>query len=111
MTGIDDLPPMQYLIIDVLIARHRTGETCWTLPAGPAYRRALDALAAAGLVRYKSGPVERTFLVWPAAAALPTDGEGGADGGYVSPLEAELVKARAMIDAYRLVFTDLERGS
>jgi DNA-binding MarR family transcriptional regulator len=58
----DALPLTQYLVMETLAARHRTGETHWTFPtkATPAVRRLEDV----GLVRWKSGIVERTILVW-----------------------------------------------
>lgn len=47
---VDRLPATQYLILDVLAARHRTGEPFWTFPAR--MRRALEALTAAGMVTF-----------------------------------------------------------
>jgi hypothetical protein len=44
----DSLPPTQYLVLEVLAARHRTGETTWSFPTS--VERALLALQSAGLV-------------------------------------------------------------
>ncbi|WP_422744289.1 hypothetical protein ACN27B_08560 [Micromonospora sp. WMMD754] len=71
----DDLPPTQYLILEVLAARHRTGETLWTFPAK--LRPHMDALANLGLIGWKSGITEGTIRAWLteqglAAAISPT---------------------------------------
>ena len=58
----EDLPPTQYLMMEVLAARFRLGENCWTFPASQ--RRIADELEGKGLVHQKSGIVERTILVW-----------------------------------------------
>lgn len=44
----DTLPPTQLLILEVLAARYRTGETTWSFPTS--LERALLALQSAGLV-------------------------------------------------------------
>lgn len=51
----DALPPTQYLIMEVLAARHRLGEPYWTFPNRvlPAIR----ALEKADLAWSRSGPV------------------------------------------------------
>jgi hypothetical protein len=59
---VDTLPPTQYLVMDVLAARWRTGEQCWTFPARLA--ATMGALAAAGLIEWKAGVVERTVMAW-----------------------------------------------
>lgn len=55
------LPPTQYLILEVLAARHRLGETWWPFPTR--MQPAIDALAEAGLVHTMDGNVERTVRV------------------------------------------------
>lgn len=75
----DELPPTQYLILEVLAARYRTGETVWTFPAK--LRPQMEALERAGLIRWKSGVVYGTVLAWfteqgQSASISPT---------YVSP--------------------------
>ncbi len=55
---VDTLPPTQYLILDVLGARHRLGETLWPFPStlGPALR----GLEQLGLLWTMHGSVENT---------------------------------------------------
>lgn len=84
---MDDLPPTEYLILEVLAARWRVGERVWTFPTR--VNRALDSLAGKGLVGWKSGVVERTSLAWL------TDG-GRAEmlsDTYETPTVAEAVAA------------------
>lgn len=57
-----ELPPTQYLMMEVLAARYRLGENYWTFPSS--HRRIADELESKGLVYQKSGRVERTILVW-----------------------------------------------
>lgn len=47
---VDSLPPTQYLILDVLAARYRTGEHVWTFPTMPAIVAAARRLERLGLV-------------------------------------------------------------
>jgi hypothetical protein len=56
---VDSLPPTQYLILDVLAARWRTGETLWTFPSR--LRPAVRALAELGLVHEMHGITEGTI--------------------------------------------------
>jgi hypothetical protein len=58
----DELPPVRYLIMEVLAARYRTGETTWTFPSR--LRRSLEALAGLGLIGCKSGVAPRTYIAW-----------------------------------------------
>ncbi|MEW2474627.1 hypothetical protein AB0875_12630 [Micromonospora gifhornensis] len=58
----DHLPPTQYLILEVLAARHRLGETTWTFPSR--FRAVLHALADAGLIGWKSGVAPRSYIAW-----------------------------------------------
>lgn len=60
----DALPPTQYLLLEVLAARHRTGEHLWTFPARPAIRAAVDQLARLGLVGWKGGIEPKTIRAW-----------------------------------------------
>lgn len=60
--AVDDLPPTQYLIMEVLAARHRTGEHTWTFPTR--LRPHLRHLATAGLIDWKAGTVHGTALAW-----------------------------------------------
>lgn len=58
---VDDLPPTQYLILDVLAARYRTGEQLWTFPS--TLRPAIRALEAQGLVSSMHGITYKTVRV------------------------------------------------
>jgi len=57
----DQLPAVQYLILEVLAARWRTGEYGWTFPAR--LQRHLDALATLGLIGWKK-PEPTLRLAW-----------------------------------------------
>jgi hypothetical protein len=57
----DDLTPTEYLVMEVLAARHRLGEATWTFPTS--LRPAVTRLAQRGLVWWKRGVVEHTVLV------------------------------------------------
>lgn len=96
MTDVDQLPPTEYLILDVLGARWRTGETLWTFPARlmPAVRR----LAERGLVNWKSGVVEHTIQVWLTDAG----GDGVLDDAYLPPAGRKLGRIKGLIDASML---------
>lgn len=58
----DYVPPTQYLVMEVLAARWRTGEKVWTFPNF--CKPALRALCERNWLRYKSGIVQDTQLVW-----------------------------------------------
>ncbi|MFE9955855.1 hypothetical protein [Micromonospora sp. NPDC005299] len=58
----DELPPTQYLILEVLAARYRTGETLWTFPAR--FRSHIGQLADIGLIGWKSGVAPLTVMAW-----------------------------------------------
>lgn len=62
MSSDDNLPPTQYLVMEVLAARYRLGESLWTFPS--TCRPAIHRLAGIGYVRYKSGVTENTERVW-----------------------------------------------
>lgn len=80
---VDNLPPTQYLVLEVLAARHRLGEQLWTFPASVA--PAIRALEQHGLVTLMNG-------IAPASIrALLTD-EGRKHvllPGYVPPILQE----------------------
>lgn len=59
---VDNLPPTQYLILEVLAARHRTGEQLWTFPKN--LRPHLRKLEGAGLVNWKGGITADTVRAW-----------------------------------------------
>lgn len=92
MPDVDDLPPTQYLILEILAARYRLGEELWTFPARLA--APLRDLQAAGLVSVMHGITERSLR-----ASLTDAGRVSALGeGYVTPLAeqaAELERSEA----------------
>lgn len=57
-----ELPLMQELIVEVLIARCRLGELLWPFPSSAG--KSLKALADKGIIEYKSAPVEKHYNVW-----------------------------------------------
>lgn len=59
---VDTLPPTQYLVLDVLAARFRAGESMWTFPSR--LGAALYALGQAGLVNSQRGSRPRTYQAW-----------------------------------------------
>jgi hypothetical protein len=64
----DDLTPTEYLVMEVLAARVRLGESHWTFPTR--IRPALRSLEAKKLIGWKSGVVGNTCRAW-----LTLDGE------------------------------------
>jgi hypothetical protein len=90
---VDSLPPTQYLILEVLAARHRLSEALWTFPSGPAYRKAAGHLAQLGLVGWKSGVAPKTIQVW-----LTDAGRAASQSDtYVSPHDKQIRMARAEV--------------
>ncbi|MEU0078443.1 hypothetical protein ABZY58_11150 [Micromonospora tulbaghiae] len=59
---VDNLPPTQYLMLEVLAARYRLGEQSWSFPKNQ--RHIAEQLARTGLVSWKSSPAPETILVW-----------------------------------------------
>lgn len=95
--NVDQLPPTQYLILDDLGGRWRSGETLWTFPSR--LRVAVEALAALGLVGWKSGVVERTIQVWLTDAGQ----EAVLDDAYLPPPGRKLARIKGLIEASMLV--------
>lgn len=60
MTETPNITPTQELVLEVLAARHRLGESLWTFTSNRAVTVALEALEAAELVNTMGGVVERT---------------------------------------------------
>jgi DNA-binding MarR family transcriptional regulator len=58
---LDKLPPTQYLVLEVLGARYRLGETMWTFPTS--CTKAVAELEKLGLVTSMHGVTEHTFRV------------------------------------------------
>lgn len=61
-TDADQLPPVQYLILELLAARVRTGEQVWSFP--DRLRPQLRKLAEAGLIGWKSSPAPGACHAW-----------------------------------------------
>lgn len=80
----DALTPSQDLILEVLTARYRLGETSW--PFSTKHSKAIRELDALGLVQESSGPVEKTIRVYLTNKALVNLKLQPADRG-VSDLE------------------------
>ena len=57
-----DLPPTEYLILEVLAARVRLGERMWTFPAK--VKPALDSLQARGLIWTRSAPTPKDYQAY-----------------------------------------------
>lgn len=60
---VDSLPPVAYLIMEVLGARHRLGEQWWTFPTKPGIRAAANYLETFQLVNVFHGITPGTFRV------------------------------------------------
>lgn len=102
----DNLPPTQYLVLEVLAARHRLGEQLWTFPSRPAIRVAADQLASLGLIGWKGGVEPKTIRAWLTdagrAAALMEGYESPDFKRGVAAGRAQAAAAlRAEIDATR----------
>ena len=59
---VDQLPPVSYLILEVLAARHRLGEQQWTFPSR--LRPYLQRLSSQGLIGFKHGVAQASLLAW-----------------------------------------------
>lgn len=59
---VDALPPTQYLILEVLAARYRSGEAAWNFPTK--VKAHLDALSSLGLIGWKNWTVPKVALAW-----------------------------------------------
>ena len=59
---LDGLTPTEYLVFEVLAARWRLGEDCWTFPSevGPALVRLEDR----GFIGWKPASIASACLVW-----------------------------------------------
>ena len=86
--------PTQELVLEVLIARARLGETLWTFRTRPAIVAALNALAREGTVNTMSGIIEGTIR-----ASLT---EQGKRDHMARPYEAPLI-TRAREEAMQQV--------
>lgn len=59
---LDGLTPMEYLIMDVMVARYRLGDNSWTFPN--TFRPALKKLYVRGHLCFKSGVCYGTLHAW-----------------------------------------------
>ena len=66
----EDVTPSEYLVMEVLAARHRLGEAVWTFPKriGPV----LSRLEGRGLIGFKDGIAEGTDIAWLTAEGIVT---------------------------------------
>lgn len=104
MTDVDNLPPTQELILEVLAARHRLGERLWPFPSS--LQRQIDALCHAGLAWQASGNVPRTVR-----AGLTDAGVAEMlHGPYVSPVHKPIERVRALATAAEAAGTMLMRS-
>lgn len=62
MTDVDNLPPTQTLILEILAARYRLGEHTWSFPSS--LNAAGTALAKLGLIAWVSHSEPRTRRAW-----------------------------------------------
>lgn len=88
VVNVDKLPPTQYLILDVLVARHRLGHKIWPFPS--TLRYAIRMLEAAGLIELHSPNANVDQPGWrsPIRASLTPAGlAAAADPDYRSPAE------------------------
>lgn len=85
----DSLPPTQYLILEVLAARWRTGEKTWTFPAQ--LRAHLNALTTAGLISWEPGNGPKRLRARLTAVGQKTMMPGGYEPP--SPLLRKLTSA------------------
>lgn len=89
----DRLPPTQKLVLEVLAARHRLGETMWTFDA--IHGKALRGLEQAGLVNLHNGIVEHSIR-----AELT-------DAGLAAVVHAGYQPPNGGIDRLRTALTDI----
>lgn len=88
-----DLPPTQYLVMEVLAARTRTGEPFWTFPSS--LRHTLDALVRADLIDVLNSPAPASLRARFTAAGR----KHSLKPDYVTPVE----------DAYDTAFDRIDR--
>jgi hypothetical protein len=63
-TRFDKCTPVEMLVIETLTARHRLGHPNWTFGRNPTVTSALLRLKRRGIVGFKSGIIENSWLVW-----------------------------------------------
>lgn len=98
------MPVTQKLILDLLAARYRLGETLYTLPATA--QKAADALEAGGYITTMRGVVEHSIR----ASLTKAGRDMSMSAEYRSPLERELDMVRGQLRELRELRT-LEQES
>lgn len=84
-----DLLPTQFLVMEVLAARYRTGEVLWTFPSS--LKPTMEQLARLGLIGWKSGIEALTIRAW-----LTDQGRTHAlKGDFSTPVQRALDQAAA----------------
>lgn len=106
MTENFKLTPTQDLLLEVLIARYRLGESYWTFDSR--HKKMLEALASLGLVTVMHGNVEYTVRASLTDLAVETY---ISDSWYVSPLSKQLTKLQETVKAYELIYNTRETVS
>lgn len=99
------LTPTQSLVLEVLGARYRLGESIWPFDKIQANTRACTGLEVLGLVGTRSGPIEHSFQVWLTQAGK--DYVLGAE--YESPLDRLKQELRTAKEKIERVKYDLQR--
>lgn len=101
---VDSLPPTQYLILDVLAARHRTGEQVWTFPSR--FTNQFRILSEAGLVDF-DGAGKKTLRAWLTDAGR----EAVLLDGYTTPNEVRANMDRRPTSPMEATMTNPEFGT
>jgi hypothetical protein len=96
---LDYLTPTEDLVLDVLLARLRTGENYWTFNSK--LLPTLKKLEARNLIWYKAAGVENAYSVWMEDAAKK---HYLGNSTYVSPIEKELKEAKEEVEVLKRVF-------
>lgn len=82
-----NLSPLETNVVDALAARHRLGETQWSIKADRHTRRALNRLQDAGIIEYRSHTARADYVyAWLTEEATFMY----CDATYVSPLEKRI---------------------
>lgn len=90
------LTPTEELVMEVLSARYRLGETQWSMSTK--HGKSLAALADKGMLTFRSGVTERTYLV-----QMTEEGRTEyVTKGYTAPLEKQLRRdvAQELLDNF-----------
>lgn len=99
MTENFKLTPTQDLLLEVLIARYRLGESYWTFDSR--HKKMLEALASLGLVTVMHGIVENSVRASLTAQSI---GKYIEESKYVSPLQEQIDTLEAVVAAYETIY-------